>query len=55
MEYNGKCVEVVPHIPEEVISRINRLDRKTQADFILIEIGGTVGEYQNLFFWKQPG
>jgi len=50
LEYNGKCVEVVPHIPEEVISRINRLDRKIQADFILIEIGGTVGEYQNLLF-----
>jgi len=50
LEYNGKCVEVVPHIPEEVISRINRLDRKTKADFILIEIGGTVGEYQNLLF-----
>lgn len=50
LEYNGKCVEVVPHIPEEVISRINRLDRKTRADFILIEIGGTVGEYQNLLF-----
>jgi len=50
LEYNGKCVEVVPHIPEEVISRINRLDRKTRADFILIEVGGTVGEYQNLLF-----
>ncbi len=50
LEYNGKCVEVVPHIPEEVISRINRVVRKTRADFILIEIGGTVGEYQNLLF-----
>ena len=50
LEYGGKCVEVVPHIPEEVISRINRVDRKTKADFILIEIGGTVGEYQNLLF-----
>ena len=50
LEYEGKCVEVVPHIPEEVISRINRLERKTKADFILIEIGGTVGEYQNMLF-----
>ncbi len=48
--YDGKCVEVVPHIPEEVIARINRLAKKTKADFILIEIGGTVGEYQNLLF-----
>jgi len=50
LEYDGRCVEVVPHIPEEVISRINRVVRKTKTDFILIEIGGTVGEYQNLLF-----
>ena len=50
LEYNGKCVEVVPHIPNEVIARIKKATRKTKADFILIEIGGTVGEYQNLLF-----
>jgi len=50
LEFNGKCVEVVPHIPNEVIRRINKLARKSKADFIIIEIGGTVGEYQNLLF-----
>jgi len=50
LEYGGRCVEVVPDIPNEVISRINKAARKTKADFILIEIGGTVGEYQNLLF-----
>ena len=50
LEYKGKCVEVVPHIPEEVIRRINNVQRKTKADFVLVEIGGTVGEYQNLLF-----
>ena len=50
LEYKGKCVEVVPHIPEEVIRRINNVQKKTKADFVLIEIGGTVGEYQNLLF-----
>ncbi len=50
LEYGGKCVEVVPHIPEEVISRIESAGKKTKADFALIEIGGTVGEYQNLLF-----
>ncbi|MDO8524032.1 MAG: CTP synthase [bacterium] len=50
MEFGGKCVEVVPHIPEEVIAKIKRLEKKAKADFILIEIGGTVGEYQNLLF-----
>ncbi|MBI2042563.1 MAG: CTP synthase [Candidatus Nealsonbacteria bacterium] len=48
LEYGGKCVEVVPHIPEEVIRRIKQANHR--ADFILIEIGGTVGEYQNSLF-----
>lgn len=48
--YGGRCVEVVPDIPNEVISRIKKVARRSKADFVLIEIGGTVGEYQNLLF-----
>lgn len=48
--YKGRCVEVVPDIPNEVISRIKKVARRTRADFVLIEIGGTVGEYQNILF-----
>ena len=48
--YNGKCVEVVPHIPLEVIDRIEKAGKKAKADFVMIEIGGTVGEYQNVLF-----
>lgn len=50
LEYEGKCVEVVPHIPNEVISRIQKAGQKNKAEIILTEIGGTVGEYQNLLF-----
>jgi len=50
MGYEGKCVEVVPHIPLEVIERIEKALKKAKADFITIEIGGTVGEYQNVLF-----
>lgn len=50
LEYDGKCVEVVPHIPREVISRIKNVGKVDKADFVLIEIGGTVGEYQNMLF-----
>lgn len=50
LEYGGRCVEVVPDIPNEVIRRIYKISRNSKADFILIEIGGTVGEYQNLLF-----
>ncbi|MDD5341276.1 MAG: CTP synthase [Patescibacteria group bacterium] len=50
LEYGGKCVEVVPHVPEEVINRIKTAAKKAKADFTIIEIGGTVGEYQNILF-----
>ena len=48
--YQGKCVEVVPHIPEEVLRRIDGALKYQKAEIILVEIGGTVGEYQNLLF-----
>jgi CTP synthase len=50
LEYEGRCVEVVPDIPNEVISRLKKAALKSRADFVLIEIGGTVGEYQNMLF-----
>jgi len=50
LEYGGKCVEVVPHVPEEVINRIKKAAKLAKADFTIIEIGGTVGEYQNILF-----
>ena len=50
LEYGGKCVEVVPHIPMEIRDRIWRAVEKTKAEIMIVEIGGTVGEYQNLLF-----
>lgn len=50
LAYNGKCVEVVPHIPLEVIERIELAQKKADANVVVIEIGGTVGEYQNMLF-----
>lgn len=48
--YGGKCVEVIPHITDEIIKRIENLGRVKGADFVTVEIGGTVGEYQNALF-----
>ncbi|MEK6941120.1 MAG: CTP synthase [Nanoarchaeota archaeon] len=45
-KFNGKCVEVVPHIPQEVIKRICKVQSEKNADFVLVEVGGSVGEYQ---------
>jgi CTP synthase len=50
LKYRGKCVEVVPHIPLEVIRRIEKATKKDNAEICVIEIGGTVGEYQNILF-----
>ncbi|MFH0928598.1 MAG: CTP synthase [bacterium] len=48
--YGGKCVQVVPHVPEEIIGRIKRCAKVTGADVVMVEIGGTVGEYENILF-----
>ncbi len=50
LEYDGKCVEVVPDIPNEAIRRIKEASKKDNAEFTIVEIGGTIGEYQNLLF-----
>lgn len=50
LEYGGRNVEVVPDIPLEVLSRIKKAQKAAAADVVLVEIGGTVGEYQNVLF-----
>ncbi len=50
LAYKGKCVQVVPHIPYEVIERINTAIDKVNAEIVVIEVGGTVGEYENILF-----
>lgn len=50
LEYKGKNVEVVPDVPLEVIRRIEEAGKRAKAEVVLIEIGGTIGEYQNIIF-----
>lgn len=50
MKYKGKCVQVVPHIPQEILRRIKGAQKMHNADITIIEIGGTVGEYENILF-----
>lgn len=50
LDYGGKCVQVVPHVPEEIIRRIDNAAKKCKAEIVITEIGGTVGEYENLLF-----
>ena len=44
MKYKGRCVQVVPHIPEEILRRIKTAQKNADADITIMEIGGTVGE-----------
>ncbi len=48
--YKGKCVQVVPHVPLEIIGRIEKAAKLANADVTVVEIGGTVGEYENILF-----
>jgi CTP synthase len=50
MGYGGRCVDVVPDVPKEIIRRVKFIQKKTRAEITLIEIGGTLGEYQGLLF-----
>ncbi|MBI3620384.1 CTP synthase [Candidatus Roizmanbacteria bacterium] len=50
-EYNGEDVEAI-HITDEIIDRINKLARKSQANIVVVELGGTAGEYWNVFYYE---
>ncbi len=51
-EYQGEDVEAIPHITNEIINRINSLGRNKRADIVVVELGGTAGEYQNIFYYE---
>ncbi len=48
--YRGKCVEAIPHIRDEIIRRFRQAAKIDDAHVTVIEIGGTVGDYQNIMF-----
>ncbi len=52
LEYGGKCVEAIPDIRDEIIARFERAAKNSQSDVSIIEIGGTVGDYQNIMFME---
>lgn len=51
-EYNGEDVEAIPHVTDEIIRRIDKLAREKNADIVIIELGGTAGEYQNALYYE---
>lgn len=47
-DFLGKTVQFIPHVPDEIKSRIKKVS--DGKDIVLIEVGGTVGDYENLPF-----
>jgi CTP synthase len=49
-DYNGGTVQVIPHITNEIKDRVFRAGKETNADVVITEIGGTVGDIESLPF-----
>lgn len=50
--YGGEDIEAIPHVTDEIISRIKQAADKDQAEICLVELGGTAGEYQNVLYYE---
>jgi CTP synthase len=49
-DYLGRTVQVIPHITNEIKSRIRNVDNNNKSDFVIVEIGGTVGDIEGIPF-----
>ena len=50
--YEGEDVEAIPHVTDEIIKRIKAAGEKENADIVVVELGGTAGEYQNALYYE---
>jgi CTP synthase len=49
-KYLGKTVQPIPHVTDEIKRRIRKTSQDHKFDFVIVEIGGTVGDYENVLF-----
>jgi len=49
-EYLGQCVQIIPHVTNEIKERIREVAKEQGADIVIVEIGGTVGDIEGLPF-----
>ncbi len=49
-DYLGRTVQVIPHITDEIKHRIYGVARQEDLDFVLVEVGGTVGDIESIPF-----
>lgn len=50
LKYNGGTVETIPHVRDEIIERMEAAATHADSQISVIEIGGTVGDFQNALF-----
>jgi CTP synthase len=50
--YHGEDVEAIPHVTDEIISRIKQAGASDHANVVIVELGGTAGEYQNILYYE---
>lgn len=50
LEYGGKCVEAIPHVRDEILRRIEAAAAYNGSRISVIEIGGTIGDFQNALY-----
>ena len=48
--YLGRDVQVIPHVVGEIKLKLRELASRSQADVVFVEVGGTVGDYENGFY-----
>ncbi len=51
-DYLGKTIQVVPHITDEIKRRMTRADDTTHHDFVITEVGGTIGDIESAPFME---
>ena len=49
-DFLGRCVQIVPHVTNEIKQRIKKVAKTSSADVVLTEVGGTVGDIEGLPF-----
>ncbi len=49
-DYLGKTIQVIPHVTSQIKASITQVARQSNADFVIVEVGGTVGDIESLPF-----
>lgn len=49
-KYLGQCVQIIPHITDEIKNQLRRISKQQKLDVLVVEVGGTVGDIESLPF-----